>query len=186
MVICARVIEPATPQEAPAGDLTRVLVPSAIGTLGLSYRDRVVVGIDIVPKGRRRKLFKPLKNHRRSDFLDEALGWLSEYFAGTRRSLPLQLSLKDHELDEFTLRVYVETLQIPYGETVSYQKLAISSGQSGAYRRIRSALMANPIPILIPCHRVTPQKRGVGTYIGGEKKKKWLISMEARRTVGSL
>lgn len=176
-------IETAIQPKGSSAALTRVLVPSAIGTLGLSYRDRVIVGLEVVPKGRRRRLFRLLKNHRRSDFLDEALGCLSEYFAGTRRSIPLELSLKDHALDDFSLRVYVEALQIPYGETVSYQKLALSSGNSGAYRRVRSALMVNPIPILIPCHRVTPMHRGVGTYIGGIKKKQWLIKMEAKRTI---
>lgn len=166
--------------EAPTGSPSRVLVPSALGNLGISYRDRIIVGLDIVPKGPRRRLFEPLKTHGRSEFVDEALGRISEYLAGARRNFRFELSLNDYDLEPLAVRTYVETLQIPYGETRTYQKLATAIGQPGSYRRVRSILVSNPIPVLIPCHRVVPRRGGVGSYIGGEKKKQWLIKMEAR------
>ncbi len=184
MVSSASVSVQSKETEDPAGSPTRVLVPSTLGNLGLSYRNRTIVGLEIVPKGARRRLFQPLKTHGRSEFLDEALGCLSEYFAGARRTFRFELSLNDYDLDPLTVRVYVEALQIPYGETRTYQKLALAVGQSGSYRRVRAILVANPIPVLIPCHRVVPRRGSVGSYIGGEKKKQWLIKMENRNKDG--
>ena len=66
--------------------------------------------------------------------------------------------------------------------------MATAAGQPDAYRVVLATLIENPIPLVIPCHRVTTNKSGIGSYIGGKKVKRWLVDMEKRavkeRTVG--
>lgn len=163
----------------------RVLIPSPLGSLGIEFLDSAVTEMVIVPKARERKNYLTLKDVLRdsshSDFLEEALGRFSEYFAGARRDLRLDWHLRESEaIDDTARRVLLEASKVPYGESVVYQKLAAASGLGESYRLVRSILMANPLPILIPCHRVVPRKGGAGSWIGGTRKKQWLLKMEAR------
>lgn len=158
----------------------RVLVPSPLGFLGVEFAGKRVTGLTITPPRSQRKHFATLKEADRSEFLDEALGRLSEYFAGARRNPQIQIDLGPSHLPEFHRQVLLETQRIPYGATRSYQKLASAVGDPDAYRLVRSILMANPIPILIPCHRVVTRKGNPGSYIAGERKKAWLLKLEAR------
>lgn len=88
----------------------------------------------------------------------------SEYFSGTRREF--DLPLKYHG-SEFFIKL-LNTLQtIPYGKTATYSELALMAG-SRAVRATGSALKRNPLPILIPCHRIVPATGGYGNYGGGE------------------
>ena len=112
--------------------------------------------------------------------MDEILGRLSEYFAGARRSLQLGYDLREHELDTFARKVLRQTARIRYGDTRTYQQIAKSAGRPNAYRNVLAILTANPLPIVIPCHRVVTAKSGVGSYIAGVRKKEWLLKMEAR------
>ena len=156
----------------------RVLIPSALGSLGIEFRDKTLQRLVIVPSRKDRSSYASMADIDQSDFLDEALGRFSEYFAGARRNLGLEYELPVDDLDELAIRVLHETARIPYGETCTYQRLAQLAGASSAYRAVRSILMQNPMPILIPCHRVTPQRGGGGSWIGGTKKKQMLLKME--------
>ncbi|HVS14431.1 MAG TPA: methylated-DNA--[protein]-cysteine S-methyltransferase [Thermoanaerobaculia bacterium] len=179
-------VEPPPPPPEPAKPPPlRVLIPSPLGSLGVELTDRAVTGITIVPDRKQRRQFVPLRDADRSDFLDETLGRLSEYFAGARQELRIEYDLSGHPLDDFARRILEETTRIPYGTTRTYRKVASAAARGHSYRMVRAALMANPIPIVIPCHRVVPQKGGVGTYIGGTKKKAWLIKLEARVVEGA-
>jgi methylated-DNA-[protein]-cysteine S-methyltransferase len=169
-------------------DRQRVLIPSAIGVLGLEFTNRLATGLEIVPTGARRKLYRPfaaLKTAEQSEELDEAVGRLSEYLAGARRNLGIDHDLDATGADGFTLRVLRETLKIPYGRTRTYQQLATAIGRPGAYRQVLAALSANPLPLIVPCHRVVPNRAGVGSYVAATAKKEWLLRMEKRhRTDG--
>jgi methylated-DNA-[protein]-cysteine S-methyltransferase len=111
--------------------------------------------------------------------LDEILGRLSEYFAGARRNLEIEHDLGPSGVDLFARRVLKETAKIPYGKTRTYQALADAAGRPEAYRQALSVLMANPIAVVIPCHRVVPSKGdGVGSYIAGTRRKQWLLRLE--------
>jgi methylated-DNA-[protein]-cysteine S-methyltransferase len=158
----------------------RILVPSPIGQLGIEFRRATVCRIWIQPPRRDRKLFRPLKEVKRSEFLDEALGQLSEYFAGARTQLELNWDLGPSGVTGFSRRVLHETARVPYGQTQTHQKIAALAGDPSAYRLVRSILAANPIPILIPCHRIVPKRGGTGSYVAGEKKKHWLLRLESR------
>ena len=156
----------------------RVPLPSPIGEIGLELRGQIVTRLVIAPKGRERRRFKPFSEIPGSDFLDEVFGRLSEYFAGARPSPDLEYDLGPSELDSFARRVLKEAAKIPYGRTRTYRKIATAAGRPDAYRLVLASLLINPIPILIPCHRVVTNKSGIGSYIGGKERKRWLIQME--------
>jgi methylated-DNA-[protein]-cysteine S-methyltransferase len=171
-------------EQAVAAPSLRVLVPSPLGSLGVEFVGRRVTSLVITPPRAQRKHFATLKEADRSEFLDEALGRLSEYFAGARRDPQIEIDLGPSNLPDFHRQVLLETQRIPYGTTRSYQKLASAAGDPDAYRLVRSILMANPVPILIPCHRVVTRKGAPGSYIGGERKKAWLLKLEAKGVSG--
>lgn len=156
----------------------RVLMPSPIGTLGVELQGTVVTRLVIDPKKEARAGFTPLHKVGGSETLDEIFGRLSEYFAGARRRIEIEFDLGPCALDTLSRRVLKETIKIPYGRTRTYQNLAEAVGRPEAYRQISSILQENPIPVLIPCHRVVSSK-GVGSYVGGADRKKWLLDLES-------
>lgn len=167
----------------PAIEPTRIRIPSPLGTLGIELTDEILTGVVIVPKGRERNRFRAfadLKRSERSDFLDEVLGRFSEYFAGARKNLDLEYDLKSTGITGFPRRVLRQTAKIPYGRTRTYREIAEAAGIPDGYRQVLSILSANPLPLIIPCHRVTTSKSGVGSYIAGVKKKVWLLRLEER------
>lgn len=165
----------------PMPEAVRVLVPSPLGLLGIELVGQAVSGLVIAPAARERKSYVPLAKMKRHQLesLDEILGRLSEYFAGARRNLEIEYDLAPSGVDSFARRVLRETAKIPYGKTRTYQAIAEMAGRPEAYRQALSILMANPIAVVIPCHRVVPSKgAGVGNYIAGVRKKQWLLRLE--------
>ena len=100
---------------------------------------------------------------------------LEEYFSGLRRAFTLPFSASGTEFQQLVWR---ETLRIPYGETVSYSRLAGRIGKPGAARAVGSALAKNPLLLIIPCHRVTASDGKLTGYAGGIELKKALLSLE--------
>jgi len=156
----------------------RVLVPSQIGTLGVEFYGLAIGRILIAPSGPKSRLFHPLSAYADSDFLDEVFGRLSEYFAGARRALELEFDLAPSGIDFFSRRVLKETLRTPYGKTRTYKEIADAAGRPEAYRQVLSILLDNPIPLIVPCHRIIPTKEGFGGWVGGASRKRWLLRME--------
>jgi O-6-methylguanine DNA methyltransferase len=161
-------------------DLTRILIPSPIGVLGITLASEVITQVVIVPKGRQRKQFTEFAKLDGSDFLDELLGRFSEFFAGARRNLGLEYDLEANHLDRFSRRVLRQAARIRYGDRKTYQQIATAAGRPDAYRNVLAILLINPLPIVVPCHRVTTAKSGVGSYIAGTRKKEWLLKLEQR------
>ncbi len=156
----------------------RLLIPSPIGSIGLELTDTRVTHLKIVPRGRERKSFVPFDEADLGEFEIEALGRFSEYFAGARRGLDLEYDLGPSGVTGFSRRVLTETAKIPFGKTRSYQAIAAAAGNPEGYRQALATLLANPLPIVIPCHRVVTSRSGVGSYIAGTKKKNWLLRLE--------
>lgn len=102
---------------------------------------------------------------------------IEEYFAGTRRSFDVPLDLR--AVQGFKLAVLENLKNVPYGSRVTYSELACASGNAAAVRPAGSACATNPVPILIPCHRVVKSGGIVGGYIGGSKVKEALLSLES-------
>ena len=104
-----------------------------------------------------------------------AVAQLEEYFAGRRQQFDLPLELDG---TDFQRRVWLTLAEIPYGETVSYAELAMMVGRPNAYRAVGQANGANPVPIVLPCHRVLASGGGIGGYGGGLPMKRQLLEME--------
>ena len=112
--------------------------------------------------------------------VQQALGQLREYFAGQRRDFDLPLDLP--AMEPTTERVLRTLMTVGYGETVTYAELAERSGTGIPARAIGSIMGANPVPIIIPCHRVVASD-GLGGYSGGDpgrqlETKRWLLENE--------
>jgi methylated-DNA-[protein]-cysteine S-methyltransferase len=108
--------------------------------------------------------------------LGEAVRQLGEYFAGVRRAFDLPLDLRG---TAFQLRVWNALLRIPYGETRTYGQLASALGRPGATRAVGAANGANPVGIIVPCHRVVAAGGGLGGFGGGLGRKRFLLALEA-------
>jgi methylated-DNA-[protein]-cysteine S-methyltransferase len=112
--------------------------------------------------------------------LDRAILQLGEYFAGSRRDFDLPVDLGP--LEPATRQVLLALKQVPYGRTVTYGELAELSGTGLPARAIGSVMGANPVPIVIGCHRVLAGA-GLGGYSGGPpgqglETKRWLLEHE--------
>ncbi|MFO7985391.1 MAG: methylated-DNA--[protein]-cysteine S-methyltransferase [Desulfatiglandaceae bacterium] len=111
--------------------------------------------------------------------LREAISQLDAYFEGRCRSFDLNLS---PEGKPFQLTVWKALSQIPYGETLSYGKLAEKIGKPGAARAVGGAVGRNPLPIILPCHRVIGSDGSLTGFGGGLDRKRALLSLEKRFT----
>ncbi len=169
-------------EEAPV-ELHKILFPSPIGVIGIELAGEVLTRIALVPKGRDRASFRPfadLKKGERSAHLDEVVGRFSEFLAGARKKIDIPTDLSRWNLDAFSRRVLKETAKVPYGRTRTYQQIATATGRPSAYRQVLAVLQTNPLPLVIPCHRVVTTKSGPGSYVAGTSKKSWLLKMERR------
>jgi methylated-DNA-[protein]-cysteine S-methyltransferase len=109
--------------------------------------------------------------------LDPVAKQLDEYFGGRRRSfdVPVDLQLAGG----FRRQVLEHLRAIPYGDTESYAAAAAAAGNPRAVRAAASACSHNPVPLVVPCHRVVRSDGSYGQYLGGEAAKRALLEMEA-------
>ncbi|MEV8164221.1 methylated-DNA--[protein]-cysteine S-methyltransferase [Rothia kristinae] len=110
------------------------------------------------------------------DHLENAATQLGEYFAGRRRDfhLPLDRSLSTG----FAERVHRGLQRIPFGVTRTYRQLAEGTGSPKAVRAVGTACASNPLPVIVPCHRVVRSDGGLGGYVGGLEAKRTLLTLE--------
>ena len=107
---------------------------------------------------------------------DDVRTQLEEYFAGDRREFDLPLHPTG---TPFQQRVWRALCEIPFGETASYSETAVAIGAPTAVRAVGHANGQNPIPIIVPCHRVVGANGSLTGYGGGLDAKRWLLSHEA-------
>lgn len=114
--------------------------------------------------------------------LQQCAAWLNAYFCEPSRTEQLPLPPFHHPMlqqDSFTKEVLWTLLrEVKFGEAISYQQLAERAGNSRAARAVGGAMRSNPIPIIIPCHRVICSSGQIGNYGGGNVMKEWLLSHE--------
>lgn len=106
---------------------------------------------------------------------------LDEYFHKKRKIFDLQLDLQG---TDFQKRVWNELLKFPFGKTISYKELTLKLGDIKAIRAVAAANGANPVSIIVPCHRVIGSDGSLTGYAGGLWRKQWLLEFES--DVGSL
>jgi methylated-DNA-[protein]-cysteine S-methyltransferase len=158
-------------EDSPLGRL--LLAKSAAGLVRISYLSHFELDAtlqDLATRVSPRVLEHPAA-------LDTPRRQLDEYFAGARRSfeLPLDWSLAG----DFGRRVLDRTARIPYGQVSTYGEVARDIGSPRAARATGNALGANPIPIVVPCHRVVRSGGALGQYAGGAERKAQLLELEA-------
>jgi methylated-DNA-[protein]-cysteine S-methyltransferase len=112
--------------------------------------------------------------------LARAIQQLEEYFDGARHDVDLPLDL---EGSPFRKAMWQAIGSIPYADTISYAELAARGGAPGAYRAAGAACGANPVAIVIPCHRVLGSDRSLHGFGGGLPVKRWLLDHEAANSV---
>lgn len=108
-------------------------------------------------------------------FMFNVFAELEEYFNCSRRSFDVPLDIRG---TDFQKDVWNELLKIPFGRTVSYKYIARSLGDENAIRAVGRANGSNPIPIIIPCHRVISDDGTLGGYSGGLEIKRKLLKLE--------
>jgi methylated-DNA-[protein]-cysteine S-methyltransferase len=114
--------------------------------------------------------------HASRESLTQTRRELDEYFGGSRREFGIPLDWR--LTGGFRREVLRATAEIPYGQTASYRDVATRAGSPGATRAAGSALATNPLPIVVPCHRVLRTGGGLGQYRGGPEAKAQLLQLE--------
>ena len=110
-----------------------------------------------------------------ADSLSVEINQLQQYFDGERSEFTFSLDLRTTPFRNNTLQ---KVAKIPFGKTASYKDIAVQINNKKAVRAVGSANAWNPIPIVIPCHRVIAHNGSLGGYGGGLKMKKWLLKHE--------
>ena len=150
------------------------IISSPIGDL-LAARDDVGLAELQLPSGKHAQ--RPHPDWERDDTaFDDLRAQLAEYFAGTRTEFDVPLHASG---TPFQQKVWDALTHIPYGETTSYGQTAAAIGTPSASRAVGLANGQNPIPIIVPCHRVVGANGSLTGYGGGLETKRWLLAHEA-------
>jgi methylated-DNA-[protein]-cysteine S-methyltransferase len=155
--------------DSPVGTL--LLASTSKGLVRLAYIDYTeedAVLADLAARVSPRVLASPRK-------LDEPRRELEQYFAGAREHFELLLDLRLTR--GFGRRVLQATAQIPFGSVSTYKQVATEAGSPRAHRAAGNALGSNPLPIVVPCHRVLHSSGGLGGYTGGLERKRLLLEV---------
>jgi O-6-methylguanine DNA methyltransferase len=113
---------------------------------------------------------------RKGKWTDPARRMLERYLEGRERRLEIALDLAGGT--PFQRRVWDAARRIPYGAVVSYAELATMAGGAGAFRAVGNALGANPVPIVVPCHRIIHADQSIGGFSSGLRWKRHLLTIE--------
>jgi len=161
-------------------DVAYDIVDSPIGSLLVAATQRGLcrIAYDAEPEQELERLARSfgVRVLRSSKPIDAARRELDEYFEGDRRrfDLPIDVAL----LADFNRRVLGELAQVPYGEVVTYGELAARAARPRAARAVGTVMNRNPLPIVLPCHRVIGANGKLVGYAGGLERKEQLLRLE--------
>jgi methylated-DNA-[protein]-cysteine S-methyltransferase len=160
------------PVDSPLGPLIVAATPDGIVRLAFDNERRDAVLGELAARVSPRVLEAPSR-------LDPARRQLDEYFSGHRTAFDLPL---DWALTTGFRRLVLDaTARIPFGSTGTYRSVATAAGSPRAVRAAGTALATNPIPIIVPCHRVLRSDGALGGYRGGAERKDLLLRLESGR-----
>jgi methylated-DNA-[protein]-cysteine S-methyltransferase len=167
--------------EAALLDVAYASLDSPLGSLLVAVTPRGLVRIAYPGEGEDRVLDQLAEQVsprllRAPERTDEVRRELDDYFEGRRHDfdLPLDWSL----VHGFATRILRATAQVPFGSVATYGQVAAEAGSPRAARAAGNALHVNPIPIVVPCHRIVPASGGLGGYGGGQQRKRYLLDLE--------
>lgn len=157
--------------DSPLGTLLLARTPKGLVRIAyIDYTDENAVLEQLAAEVSPRVLAAPRK-------LDDPRRELDQYFSGRRRQFETP---QDWQLIRgFARRVLAATARVPYGATATYKQMATEAGSPRASRAAGNALGSNPLPIVVPCHRVLHASGGLGGYTGGVEKKRVLLAVES-------
>jgi methylated-DNA-[protein]-cysteine S-methyltransferase len=155
--------------DSPVGKLLLAATPRGLVRLAYVDGDQDAILEDLAARVSVRILAAPRE-------LDEPRRELDQYFAGTRQRFELALDWRLTR--DFSRRVLKATEQIPYGSVSTYKQVAAAAGSPRGARAVGNALGLNPLPIVVPCHRVLHSGGGLGGYTGGVQRKQLLLAVE--------
>lgn len=150
----------------------RLHFKSPIGRLAIIATADAVIAIRLLPGDTQAVAGPPSAEAR----CQEGCVQVQEFLAGRRREFDLVYELQG---SDFQHAVWREMLKIPYGETATYGDLAKAVGQPGASQAVGLACGANPLPLVVPCHRVVAGGGKMGGFSGGLANKRWLLDLES-------
>ncbi|MCI4336906.1 MAG: methylated-DNA--[protein]-cysteine S-methyltransferase [Thermoplasmata archaeon] len=152
-------------------------ISTSIGTFRIVYRQQKVVTVDLLERGVDQSALPEGAQKRRGPFpTGSPPRQLVEYFRGERRAFDVEVDPSVGSA--FDRSVWNTLLKVPAGTTVTYGELARRSGHAGAARAVGGAMHRNPIPIVIPCHRVVGDEGSLHGFGMGLWRKRWLLSHE--------
>jgi methylated-DNA-[protein]-cysteine S-methyltransferase len=157
-------------QRKSAGSIFFDTVSTPLGTLRLIFTDGLLTGISFEDENPQRII--PGESTDSARVKKE----LAEYFNGTRRTFTCRIELTVGT--SFERKVWETLSEVPYGETRTYKWLAEKIGKPQAFRAVGRALGKNPIPIIVPCHRIIESDGALGGYSSGVEVKRRLLEME--------
>tara|TARA_Y100000817_G_scaffold143748_1_gene112617 strand:- start:30 stop:515 length:486 start_codon:yes stop_codon:yes gene_type:complete len=149
-------------------------IDSPIGLLKLEAESDCISKIKFI-KGETLKPRKESRRNSESSILIQASKQINEYFNGTRKVFEIPFKLN---VSPFYVKVLLEVKKIKYGDVASYGKIAKMVGNNKAVRAVGTANAKNPLPIIIPCHRIVSSNGNLGGYSGGLDKKSFLLDHE--------
>jgi methylated-DNA-[protein]-cysteine S-methyltransferase len=149
-------------------NIFKTTIETSVGYLELTSDQHFLLSVSFVEKPGVITDFQP-------DNLKNSVIQLVEYFDGKRKEFDLNLQPAG---TDFQLKVWEEVKKIPFGKTVSYLDIAIKTGSKNNTRAVGLANGKNPIPIIIPCHRIIGTNGKLTGYAGGLERKKWLLQHE--------
>ena len=154
----------------------RITYDSPIGTLFIEGTEKGISQLifsDEMPS----QMTQNVKNEINVE-IEMASQWIKQldgYFHNKNKTFDLNLDLRG---TDFQIRVWNELLKIPFGKTISYKELTLNLGNIKAIRAVAAANGANPISIIVPCHRVIGSDGSLTGYGGGLWRKRWLLDFE--------
>jgi len=156
--------------DTPLGPLLLAATPAGLLRVAYESEGHDTVLTSLAERVSPRVLLAPAR-------LDDVAREIEDYFAGRRHTfdLPLDLQLAHG----FRRDVLTHLRDIAYGTTASYAAVAAAAGRPAAVRAVGTACAVNPLPIVIPCHRVVRSDGSIGAYLGGVAAKQTLLSLEA-------
>ena len=143
---------------------------SPVGNIGLLIEDHNLISISLT-----NPMLKGIEAKKGSESFKYIITQLDEYFFEGRKKFDITFKISP---TNFRLKVYQEMQKIPYGKSITYSDLAGKVGSPKAFRAVGTACGKNPLPLIIPCHRVKAQS-GLGGFTGGLDIKRFLLNHES-------